>query len=92
MNIDETTVVRQAVRTAARTISGQAVVVVLDEQRLHTLNGVGTRVWELADGRTARQIAEVVVAEFEIDPETAFVDVCKFLHELSAVGAVEVES
>lgn len=90
LKIGEQSKVRQAPRTAARVIGGQAVVVVLDDQQVHTLNGVGSRVWELADGRTSSQIVEAVVAEFEIDHATAMADVQKFLGELSALGAVEI--
>ena len=52
MTLDPRTIIRQAERTASRVIDGRAVVIVLDAQTLHTLNAVGTRVWELADGRS----------------------------------------
>lgn len=82
--------VRQAERTASRVLDGHAVVVVLDAQRLHTLNEVGTRVWELCDGRTIESIAREIVADFEVSPEIALADTTRFVEELRSLGAVEV--
>ena len=52
----------RAQRTAARVVEGRALVVVLDDQALHTLNEVGTRVWELCDGRDVAAIASVDIS------------------------------
>ncbi len=91
MNVDEQRKVRQSRRTAARTIEGRAVVIVIDEQKLHTLNGVGTRVWELADGRSVGAIADQIATEFEVDRAVALRDVGRFVGELEALGALEGE-
>ena len=86
--IDSTATVRKHERIAARGVDGQALVVVLDEKRLHTLNGVGTRVWELCDGRSLAAIAQVLVDEFAVEQETALADVRRFVEELSGLGAL----
>jgi hypothetical protein len=83
--------IRQAERTASRVIEGKAVLVLMDLQLLHTLNPVGTRIWELADGRTLGAIVDQIEAEFEVGRARALEDACRFLTELREVGAVVVE-
>jgi hypothetical protein len=89
--IDPAATVRQHERIAARVVDGKALVVVLDDKQLHRLNGVGTRVWELCDGRSVQAIADVLAEEFEVEPERALSDVRAFVQELSGLGALVVE-
>jgi hypothetical protein len=77
-------------RTACRIIDGKAVVITIDENQVHVLNPVGTRVWQLADGRSLEAIIDQVVAEFEVERDQAALDVCRFAAELVAVGAARV--
>ena len=86
--LTETTRVEQSPRTAARVVEGRALVIVIDDRKLHSLNGVGTRVWELADGRTLGEIADALVAEFEVTREVALADARQFVSELVALGAM----
>jgi hypothetical protein len=88
--LNESVQVRQCERVAARVVDGKAVVVVIDAQKLHVLNAVGTRVWELADGRTVGAIAQAITREFAVDETRARSDVLRFVEELAAVGAVEL--
>lgn len=83
--------IRQSERTASRVIEGKAVVITVDQNELHVLNGVGTRVWQLLDGRELGSIVETIVSEFEVDAERAAGDVCRFVEQLFAVGAVQVK-
>jgi hypothetical protein len=87
--IGTTDIPRQAERIAARVVDGKALIVVLDEKRLHTLNGVGTRVWELCDGRTVAAIARSLADEYEVDVDAALADVQRFVAELRAAGALQ---
>ena len=49
----------------------------------HDLNEVASRVWELSDGeRTVRDIARVLIDEFEVDQATAERDSADFVREL----------
>jgi hypothetical protein len=51
------------------------------------LNEVAARVWELCDGRrTVRDIAALIVEEFEVDLETARRDVAEFVREMLQDG------
>ena len=89
MTIDQKIVPRRSDRLAARTIEGKAVLVVLDAHALHTLNEVGTRVFELCDGtHDVQAIVAAIVREFEVEPVVAQEDVQRFLRELSDAGAL----
>jgi hypothetical protein len=51
------------------------------------LNEVGSRIWMLADGsRTVREIAARIVAEFEVDAQTAERDASEFVETLLRDG------
>jgi hypothetical protein len=80
----------QCERTACRVIDGKAVVITIDRNQLHVLNGVGTRVWELMDGRPLSAIVRAIVEEFEVDPGRAALDVRAFAQRLLAVGAARM--
>ena len=88
-----TTRVKQSPRTASRLVEGSAVVIVIDQQKLHTLNEVGTFVWTAAGpaGRTLDEIVSAVVEEFEVDREVASADVRDFVERLVGMGAFHVE-
>ena len=89
--IEAHTIPRRAERTAARVVDGRALVVVLDDHALHTLNEVGTRVWELCDGRNVGAIATAVAEEFEVDAPRALDDVRQFVERLLDCGALALE-
>jgi len=74
-------------RTASRVLDGKAVVITIDHNQLHVLNAVGTRVWQLADGRSIDAIVEQIVQEFAVDRERAKADVLAFTKQIVAVGA-----
>jgi hypothetical protein len=77
-------------RTAHRIIDGKAVVITIDENQVHVLNGVGTRVWELCDGRALDEIVDQIVLEFEVERSRALADVHAFARQLVAVGAAQL--
>ncbi len=83
--------VRQSERIATRVVGGKALVVVIDRSRLHTLNAVGTFVWERCDGRTVGELADAVAAHWRIARERALRDVAAFVSELADAGALQVE-
>lgn len=80
----------QCGRTASRVIDGKAIVITIDSNQLHVLNDVGTRVWQLADGRTLEAIVDAIVDEFDVDREQASLDVCRFAEQLLAIGAAQI--
>lgn len=85
-----TSVVRRSPRIASRVLDGQAVIVVSDAQKLFTLNGVGTDVFELADGRTVDAIVAAVLSKYDADEKVVRPDVVSFVESLVDAGALVV--
>ena len=73
-----------------RTIGGEGFIITPGSSQIHSLNPVGTFIFDLLDGRTT--IADVVsrvVAEFEVDMIRAEADVLAFLLLLEQRGMVQ---
>ena len=69
--------------SASRIIAGEAVILSLDTKVLRGLNVVGSRVWELIDGRrTVDDIIDVIVSEFDVARSQAVTDVNTFVRQL----------
>lgn len=74
-------------RAAWRVYDGEAVIVSPDDSTLHTLNPVGTLIWEAADGRTPiGGIVDRIVGEFEVSRESAHRDALGFIDLLCRRG------
>jgi hypothetical protein len=70
---------------------GEAVIVSPEDSMLHTLNAVGTIIWEAADGRTALPaIVARVVDAFEVDVVTASRDAAVFIEDLCRRGLLKI--
>ncbi|MBI5486676.1 MAG: PqqD family protein [Deltaproteobacteria bacterium] len=76
---------------AFRVIDGQAVIVVPATQSMHTLNDVGTFIWERCEGRTVDEVVALLVEEFEVDDATARADLDAFARELGEKRMLVVE-
>lgn len=80
-------------QVAARSIEGQEVVLYADTGDVNILNDVGTRIWELIDGkRSVDDIVEVIVSEYKVTPEMAARDVGEFLQDLARREAIVFNS
>jgi hypothetical protein len=78
-------------RAAWRVYDGEAVIVSPEDSTLHTLNAVGTVIWEAADGRTALgAIVDRVCDEFQVDHTTAARDADAFVESLTRKGLLTV--
>jgi hypothetical protein len=65
------------------------VILKADDSSLFVLNGVGTVVWEAADGGTPLSgIVDDVCREYDIDRETALRDVTTFVDALVSHGVM----
>ncbi len=77
-----------------REIAGECLLVPIRQQAadlesIYVLNEVGGRIWELIDGkRTVAGIKDVIVSEFEVNPEEAERDLVEFLTQLSEIGGI----
>lgn len=58
---------------------------------LATLNGVGARVWELADGRTFSELVDALLNEFDVERNILEQDVRAFLDALATRGLLAPE-
>lgn len=82
---------RKRPAVVSRTFDGMVVLVVVDRRMTHELNAVGSRVWDLLQGRTVVEVARTVADEFGVEPDRAYEDVIRFVDHLRALGAVEEE-
>ena len=81
----------QNARAAWRVYDGEAVIVSPEDSTLHTLNPVGTLIWEAADGRTPfGVIVERVCEAFDVDGVTAARDATSFVDLLCRQGLLTV--
>ena len=79
-------------QVAARVVDGEAVIILADSGEVNVLNPVGTRIWELTDGaRTVQQIADTIVAEYDVTPEAALQDVTEFLQTLADANMLTLQ-
>ena len=83
---------RQLKETPASVIAGEAAIVTQEDSRLHILNGVGTRIWELCDVDTGVHI-DVLVAqlleEYDVTDEMAREETIAFLQLAIDAGVIE---
>jgi hypothetical protein len=78
-------------RAAWRVYDGEAVIVSPEDSTLHSLNPVGTLIWEAADGRTALEVIVGRICEtFDVDRATAAHDATTFVEQLCQRGLLTV--
>jgi hypothetical protein len=81
---------RQNPQTASRVIDRVAFVVTTNGNKLHTLNRVGTHIWEfVAEPRGIDEIARAVEEQFEVDTSVARADAERFCSKLVSLGLIE---
>jgi len=77
---------------ASRMLGGEMMIMSAVDSTFFTLNPVASVIWQAADGCTplSEIVAKHVCPEFEVDPETAYRDVERFVAELSSYGILLV--
>jgi hypothetical protein len=74
----------------ARRFDDETVILHLDAGEYFSLDAVGTLVWEqLQAGRSLDEAVAAVVADFDVDGETARADADRLVRELVAVGILK---
>ena len=86
----------QAVVAAPEQIScdlgGEEVILDLNTGVYYGLNPVGSRIWSLIHEPTSAQgIVDVMVSEYEVNPDECMKQVLGFLNELAERGLVEIK-
>ena len=79
-------------KTASRIIDGEAVIVLLDKQETIVLSDVGSRIWEIMDGkRNIDEISGAIISEFDATYEETLKDITEFIEDMIQRGAVEIK-
>ena len=66
-----------------RLIDGEVVILTADGHEIHTLNKVGSAIWELTDGtRNLKEIITQICERFDVSIEEAQADVLDFAKQL----------
>jgi hypothetical protein len=73
-------------------LDGETVVLGLDSGTYYGLVGIGSRIWELIrQPRTVAELCDVIVAEYEVAPQTCERDLMSFLDRLASEQLIEVK-
>jgi pyrroloquinoline quinone biosynthesis protein D len=73
----------------SRLVDGEMVLVHPAQGKIRVLNRVGTRLWELADGRrSADEMASAIAAEYGVDIDRARSDTLAFCADLVERGVL----
>jgi hypothetical protein len=77
-------------QTASRVIDQVAFVVTTNGNKLHTLNRVGTHIWEmLSEPRDIEEISRALVERFDVEADVARADADRFCAKLVALGLIQ---
>jgi len=91
MNISLDHRVVRGKKTASRIIDGEAIVVTPENRMLHSLNKVGTRIWEIIkEEKRIRDIVDLICQEFEVSKDKAREDVLEFIQKLDQRQMVDI--
>jgi hypothetical protein len=84
---------RISARTHVVSTTAGGEVVILDPaaSRYYSLDGVGEFVWgRIQDSVALLDLRDAVVARYDVAPDMALTDLKALLHELSAVGLIDI--
>ena len=78
---------------ACRVIDGEAVILTTDGRNVHSLNRVGSVIWELSDGtRSIKEIVSLISERFGVPFAVAKSDVLEFQAQLADKNLLEIIS
>jgi hypothetical protein len=77
---------------AARMLAGEVIVMSVRDSRVFSLNSTASAIWSGADGITPLReiVRRRIVAEFEVDADTAYQDAVELVEELAREGIMIV--
>ena len=77
--------------TVCRELDGEAVILHLESGQYYGLDPIGTRIWEmLGDHPRPRDIAAVLVSEYDVSPQQLEADLLDLLTRLAARSLIHV--
>ena len=72
-------------------LGGEVVILNMKTGIYHGLNEVGAKIWDLIEQpKTVKEIHNLLVEEYEVEPEVCKNDLLSLLKSLQAVGLIEV--
>lgn len=91
MQIVETSTVVAVPNQISSSLGEEAVILELTQGVYYGLNAVGARIWELLkEPRTAGEIRDVILDEYDAEPEAVTRDLLGLLTDLADRGLIEV--
>lgn len=88
-SLTDDTRVEKSENAISTEIDGELVALDVTRGVCYGLNRVGTRIWQLLDSpRSAREIANILVEEFDVSPEQCSAETLNLLRELKAAELV----
>lgn len=87
----ESTVVRSADQVSTD-LGGEVVILDMQSEEYFSLDGVGTRIWEMIqESRTVQEILDTILSDYAVEPERCERDLLAVLQELADEGLVEIK-
>ena len=72
-------------------IDGESIILNLKDGKYYGLDPIGTRIWDLIhEPKTVQQIQEVLLEEYEVEPDVCLSELLTLLRELASQGLIEV--
>lgn len=83
--------VRRGSKTASRIVEGEAIIFTPQDSMIHSMNEVGTRIWELLEQeKTIEEIVKVICKEYEVEEKKAEQDIMEFIETLHNKEIVDI--
>jgi hypothetical protein len=92
MKILSTSCVTAVQEQVSTTLDDEAVILNLKDGVYYGLNPMGARIWDLIqESRTVGEIRNIILEEYEVEPERCEQDLVRLLNELAAKGLVKID-
>ncbi len=85
--------VKRSDKAICRMIDNEVVILLPETGVLHALGGCGNRIWDLIEKEiSVSEIVNSICDEYEVEPETARVDIIEFVKKLEALKLAEISA
>lgn len=91
--LSESSTIIAAAEQISSDLGGEAVILNLKSGVYHGLNEMGARIWNLIQQpKVVKDIKQVLLEEYEVEPEVCMNDLLALLEELRSTGLIEVKN
>ena len=92
MKILSTSLVTAVQDQVSTNLDDEAVILNLKDGVYYGLNPMGARIWDLLqESRTVGEIRNIILEEYEVEPERCEQDLLQLLNELAAKGLIVIK-